>query len=106
MEVKIGDTVYFEYIDGEIGSMVVESIDEDEVGFILKNNTEHSCMYFHEALDENDPRVIEYKKKQEANQFISLDTVDEYVEICKKYDSEKGWIVDINKLIKYLKEEK
>lgn len=106
MKVKIGDTVYFEDIEGKIGSMVVESIDEDEVGFILKNNTEHSCMYFHEALDENDPRVIEYKKKQEANQFISLDTVDEYVEICTKYDSEKGWIVDKDKLIKYLKEEK
>jgi len=69
MEIQIGGTVYFENEKGQIDSFICKEITEDENGFILQGRGK-KCIYFEQALEETDPRVVKYieekknKKKQ------------------------------------------
>lgn len=54
---KKGDTIYFTTVDG-IESAIVNDIDGNEL--ILQD---YSIMLKKDCLDENDPRVIEYKSQ-------------------------------------------
>lgn len=63
MQVQTGDTVYFENEKGQIDSFICKKITEDENGFILQSKGK-KCIYFEQALEETDPRVIEYKQNK------------------------------------------
>lgn len=63
MDIEIGDTVYFENEKGQIDSFICKSIAEDKNGFILQSKGK-KCVYFEQALEETNPRVIEYKQNK------------------------------------------
>lgn len=66
-KVGIGDTVYFENKKGKIDSFVCNKITEDECGFVLYGKGKKR-IYFEQALEETDPRVIEYKQNKNKEQ--------------------------------------
>jgi hypothetical protein len=61
-KVRIGDTVYFENKKGKIDSFICNKITEDECGFVLHSKG-RKRIYFDQALEETDPKVIEYKQQ-------------------------------------------
>lgn len=67
MQVQTGDTVYFENEKGQIDSFICKKITEDENGFILQSKGK-KCIYFEQALEETDPRIIEYKQNKNKEQ--------------------------------------
>lgn len=67
-KVGIGDTVYFENKKkGKIDSFICNKITEDECGFVLHSKG-RKRIYFDQALEETDPKVIEYKQNKNKEQ--------------------------------------
>lgn len=85
MNYKIGDRIFFEYInDGSIGEAIVIDIEprsykqyDDgqntyiDINFNMLRTGKHSMIEDYNCLSEDDPRVIEYKKTHEdPREFI------------------------------------
>ena len=62
-KVGVGGRVYFENKKGKIDSFICNKITEDECGFILHSKGGRKRIYFEQALEETDPKVIEYKQQ-------------------------------------------
>lgn len=86
MEHKVGDTVYFEYYDGSIGSGTIKEI-KPESYLDDNGNTVHYNEYGfgdtviedYNCISENDPRVQEYIKEEQIKVKQKLNSISEFI---------------------------
>jgi len=74
MNYKAGDRIFFEYyVDNSVGEAIVTKVEprsyENHLGETVNFNMLHigkyACIEDYNCLDENDPKVIEYKNTHE-----------------------------------------
>lgn len=76
---NIGDRIFFEYFDTSIGDAIIVDIEDridntpdGEIKYNMFILGGHSIIESYNCLDEDDPRVIEYKKTHaDPREFIS-----------------------------------